>query len=197
VRATLTRGCNSVRHRPSRLTSRPGRHRGVPARVQRRRSRWVRRRTVVLSVGVVASTAAAASLQLADDRPFSPVSPATQQSEGTVEPTSPHFSPVGSRRSLRAKAGASPSATAASEPGPSTAPGVDETGTAHHADEPAKETAVAPDPSAPTSSDEPNSSPSESPPATNDEHGDQHDEEVEDDPGLLPVLPAPGSQNDG
>jgi hypothetical protein len=187
-----------VRHRPSRLTSRPGRHRGVPARVQCRRNRWVRRRTVVsVSVGVVASTAAAALLQLADDRPVSPVSPATQHPEGTVEPTSPHLSPVGSRRSLRAKAGASPSATAALEPGHSTAPGVDETGTAHDAYEPAGRTAVTPDAPAPTSSDEPTSSPSESPPATNDEHGDQHDEEAEDDPGLLPVLPAPGSQDDG
>jgi hypothetical protein len=191
-----------VRHRPSRLTSRPGRHRGLPARVRRRRSGWVRRRTVVsVSVGVVASTAAAASLQLTNDRPVSPVSPTTQpsarQPERTVEPTSLHLSPVRSRRSLRAKVGASPSATGASEPRPSTAPGVDETGTASDADEPAGGSAVTPDAPSTTSSDEPTSSPSESPPATDDGHGDQHDEEAEDESGLLPVLPAPGSQDHG
>lgn len=188
-----------MRHRPSRLTSRPGRHRGAPARGRRRHSGWARRRTVVsVSVGVVASTAAAASLQLTDDRSVNPVPPATQtparQREGTLEPTSPPLRPVGSRRNLQAKAGATPSVPAASEPQPSTAP-VDETGTARDADEPAAGSAT-PDAPSTTPSDEPTSSPSQSPPATDDGQGDQ-DEETENEPGLLPVLPAPDSQDHG
>jgi hypothetical protein len=191
-----------VRHRPSRLTSRPGRHRGVPARVRRRRNRWVRRRTVVsVSVGVVASTAAAASLQLTNDPPVSPVSPATQPSarhpEGAMEPTSPRLSPAGSRRSLRAKPGASPATTAPSPPRTSTAPGGDETGTAREADEPAAGSAVTPDAPSTTSSDEPTSGPSGSPPPTDDRHRDQHGQTAEDEPELLPVLPTPDSQDPG
>jgi hypothetical protein len=94
-------------------------------------------------------------------------------------------------------AGASPSTTAASEPHPSTAPRVDEAGTARDADEPAAGPAATPDAPSTTSSNEPTSSPPESPPATDDGHEDQHDEETEDEPGLLPVLPAPGSQDHG
>jgi hypothetical protein len=111
-----------------------------------------------------------------------------------VEPTSPRLSPVGSRESLQPKAGASPSATATSQPHLSTTLGMDEAETAPNANEPTGGSAVTPHAPAPTSSDEPTSDPSETPAATDEGHGDQHDEDDEDEPGLLPVLPAPGSQ---
>jgi hypothetical protein len=70
----------------------------------------------------------------------------------------------------------------------------DRVGTTSDADQSAGGPEGTPDAPSATSSDEPTSGPSESPPTTDDRDGDQRDEDDGDDPGLLPVIPDPGTQ---